>query len=129
MPRPSSSNMMPVDRIARVNEILKREIADLVEKYGLNEGACLISVTKVNCSSCLKNATVYISILGANQETEQKIMKELIRLRPEIQRNMSKHVVLKYTPVLHFELDRNMLEGDRVLSLIRELEENDDADA
>lgn len=120
----SSHPIASVDRIARVNEILKREIADLIEKRGVNEGDFLLSVTKVNCSSCLKNATVYVSIMGATEEQEEKIMKSLLRLRPEIQRNVSKHVVLKYTPVLHFTIDRNIAAGDRVLEILRELEEN-----
>ena len=120
----SSHPIASVDRLARVNEILKREIADLIEKRGVNEGDFLLSVTKVNCSSCLKNATVYVSIMGATEEQEEKIMKSLLRLRPEIQRNVSKHVVLKYTPVLHFTIDRNIAAGDRVLEILRELEEN-----
>ena len=38
------------DRIARVNELLKREIADVIEKYSLNEGGVLVSVTRVHAS-------------------------------------------------------------------------------
>ncbi len=121
----SSSQSAPVDRIARVNEILKREIADLIEKRGLNEGGCLISVTKVNCSSCLKNAAVYISLLGGKPEDEARVLKVLMRCRPEIQRGVAKHIVLKYTPVLHFIFDRSIRDGDRVLDIIRELEEDD----
>ena len=33
------------DRIARVNELLKREIADVIEKYALNEGGVLVSIS------------------------------------------------------------------------------------
>lgn len=125
-PSPKSGS---VDRIARVNEILKREIADLIEKRALNEGKnYLISVTKVNCSSCLKNAAVYISLLGGKPEDEASVLKELMRSRPELQQKMSKHVILKYTPVLHFIIDRNMQEGDRVLSILKELEKEDEDD-
>lgn len=114
-----------VDRITRVNEILKREIADLVERRGLNEGSYLLSVTKVVCATNLKNASVYISLLGATDEQQREILDELLRHRAEIQRNMSKHVVLKYTPVLQFIFDRNVAEGDRVLQLLRDLEEQE----
>lgn len=121
----SSSQIASVDRIARINEILKREIADVIEKLGLNEGNILISITKVHCSSCLKNATVYVSLLGAKPEQEDSIMKKLIKARAEIQQNVARHVVLKYTPVLHFVLDRNLQDGDRVLDLIREMEKDE----
>ncbi len=126
--RTSSHPTASVDRIARVNEILKREIADLIEKNGLNEGDFLLSITKVNCSSSLKNATVYVSMMGASSEQEQRILKELLRLRPEIQRNVAKHVILKYTPVLHFHIDRNIEAGDRVLDIIRKLEDEENED-
>ena len=111
------------DRIARVNELLKREIADVIEKYSLNEGGVLVSVTRVHASESLRNATVYISIFGANEEKSESIIKQLYKLKPEIQQQVSRHVILKYTPVLQFVRDTNLEDGDRVLALIRELEE------
>jgi len=127
---PSSSrptfSIASVDRIARVNELLKQEIAEYIEKNGLNEGGCLISVTKVNCSSSLQNASVYVSLLGASdEEQENAVLKKLMKHRSEMQRVMSKRVILKYTPVLRFYIDRNIEAGDRVLDIIRGLEENE----
>ena len=51
---------MPVkpDRLTRVNEILKREIADVLEKNGINESNFIISVTKVILSANLRSAVV-----------------------------------------------------------------------
>ena len=108
----------PHDRIARVNEILKREIADIIEKRGVGGGDTLVSVTKVHASESLRNATVYVSVFGSKPPEE--ILRAL-----NIQHNVSRHVILKYTPVLHFVHDMNLEEGDKVLSLIRELEENE----
>jgi len=119
---------MPIaspDRIDRVNSIMKREIADLVETAGLNDGGCLVSVTKVQTSSMLRNATVFISVYGGTPERHELIITELERRRGELQNRIAKDIVLKYTPVLRFELDRNIEDGDRVLSIIRELEKND----
>ena len=118
---------MPVanmDRIQRVNEILKREIADLIEKLGLNEGGSLVSITKVRTATNLKDALVFISVLGGvnKEEKGNHAISELSRHRAEIQRKIAKDIVLKYTPVLHFQLDKNIAEGDRVLALIQEME-------
>ena len=68
------------DRIARVNELLKREIADVIEKYSLNEGGMLISVTKVHTSESLRNATVYVSIFGADEAKSEAAIKKLFRI-------------------------------------------------
>jgi len=115
-----------VDRITRVNEILKREIADLLQRESFNEDGKLISVTRVQCATTLKQADVFVSMFGVSGEAaERQVLDRLYRLRGEIQRRVAKHVILKYTPVLTFVVDRNVAEGDRVLELLRELEENE----
>ena len=120
---------MPIkpDRLARVNELLKREIADVMEKYGFNDGSHIVSVTKVRLSTNLRQAAVYVSILGSGDPDEnyEKALKRLLKLRSVIQENMAKHVTLKYTPVIHFVHDKNIVEGDHILDLLRELEENE----
>ena len=114
------------DRIARVNEILKREIAEVLEKENITIPNVLISITKVQCSSCLKNATVYVSVYGGGKEAEEKAIFLLEEKRALIQKRVAKTVILKYTPVLRFTIDRNLEEGDRVLWILRELEENEE---
>ena len=123
------NNEVSVDRITRVNEILKHEIADLLQRQSFSEKFnALVSVTRVECSTTLKQAEVYVSMFGieAGSDREQEILQALARLKGDIQRRMSKHVILKYTPVLHFLADHNLAEGDRVIQLLRELEENEE---
>ena len=114
-----------VDRIARINELLKRVLADLMETLGFNERGRIISITRVECASSLKNAHVYVSILGAKDEEEElRVIRRLIERKAEIQTLMSQEVILKYTPVLQFVLDHSVAEGDRVLDLLRKMEED-----
>ncbi len=129
---PHRNNKHPVasvDRIVRVNELLKRVLADLMETLALNEeNGCIISITRVDCASNLKSAQVYVSILGAkNDEAEQRVIRRLIERKSEIQMLMSQEVILKYTPVLQFILDKSVSEGDRVLDLLRQMEDGDHA--
>ena len=65
-------------------------------------------------------------ITEENMDKYDLILQALARLKGDIQRRMSKHVILKYTPVLHFLADHNLAEGDRVIQLLRELEENEE---
>ena len=126
MPHKSSKHpVASVDRIVRINELLKRVLADLMETLALNEeNGCIISITRVECASNLKSAQVYVSILGAkNDEAEQRVIRRLIERKSEIQSLMSKEVILKYTPVLHFVLDHSVADGDRVLDLLRHMED------
>jgi hypothetical protein len=80
-------------------------------------------------ASNLKTASVYVSILGAkNEEEEARIVRRLIERKSEIQSLMSKEVILKYTPVLHFVLDHSVADGDRVLDLLRHMEDENAGD-
>ena len=126
MPRNNRKHpVASVDRLVRVNELLKRVLADLLETLGYNEEqGRIISITRVDCASNLKTASVYVSILGAkNEEEEAHIVRRLIERKSEIQSLMSKEVILKYTPVLHFVLDHSVADGDRVLDLLRHMED------
>jgi ribosome-binding factor A len=113
------------DRITRVNELIKREIADLLERKEFSSN-CLISVTEVKTSHDLRHAKIYFSFLGGDKEIHQNAMKFLKQNRVDLQKRMSHDVVLKYTPVLEFIFDKNYEEADRVLSLIDELDHEDE---
>lgn len=131
MPRNNRKHpVASVDRLVRVNELLKRVLADLLETLGYNEEqGKIISITRVDCASNLKTASVYVSILGAkNEEEEARIVRCLIERKAEIQSLMSKEVILKYTPVLHFVLDHSVADGDRVLDLLRHMEDENAGD-
>ena len=131
MPHKSKKHpVASVDRIVRINVLLKRVLADLMETLGFNEEfGCIVSVTRVDCASNLKSAGVYVSILGAkSEEEEQRIIRRLIERKSEIQALMSQEIILKYTPVLQFILDRSVADGDRVLDLLRHMEDEEHAD-
>ena len=130
MPHKSKKHpVASVDRIVRINELLKRVLADLMETLGFNEEhGCIISITRVDCASNLQSAYVYVSILGAKgEEEEQRIIRRLIERKSEIQALMMQEIILKYTPVLQFIHDRSVADGDRVLDLLRHMEDDENA--
>lgn len=111
-------------RLTRVNELLKREIAGIIEKNIDYSEGLLVSVTEVDTASDLRQAKVYISILG-NQEEKEIVLQKLEEKRPFIQRTISKNITLKHTPVLTFYFEKRIKEGDRVLSIIEEIEKRE----
>jgi ribosome-binding factor A len=109
----------------RINEIIKREIADLLERKS-QELNCLVSVTEVIASQDLRHAKVLISLYGANPQARRAVQRFLEHNRADLQKKMAHDIILKYTPVLEFIFDRKYEEADRILSLIAELEKNED---
>jgi ribosome-binding factor A len=115
---------MKSGRIARVNELLRREIATAFYRiFGERElDLSSVTVTQVDTSPDLRHARVRISIRG-DPATQESTLRLVRRERTEFQRILGKNVVLKYNPQLRFEMDHSLEEGDRVLDLIRELEQ------
>ena len=120
---------MGIPRLVRVNELLKREIAeDLYRNFLMSDfDAAAITVTRVECAPDLHDANVFVSIFGHENE-RNRMIGYLNRHRQEIIRLMIKRVKLKYTPRLHFILDESIEGGDHILSLLAEMErKNPDA--
>lgn len=110
-------------RIIRINELLKREIAtDIPRLFAGNKfDTGSITITRVETSQDLREAKVHVSIFG-HEEERVGMIRFLNKRRKEIQQRMSRHVILKYTPVLQFKLDESIESGDRVLSILANLE-------
>ena len=80
----------------------------------------LVTVNQVDVTPDLKSAHVYISVLGS--EGRKDVLPKLEANRAALQADLSKHVVLKYTPHLVFHLDDSIERGARVLEILQEIE-------
>ena len=116
---------MSSQRILRVNELLKREIAVLLERVDFNLENSLVSVSEVEVSPDLRRAKVHISVFGGEEETHKNVMKFLRHHRALLQKKISSDITLKYTPVLNFVSDSRIEKGDRVLAILEEMEKGE----
>ena len=108
-------------RLERVRELLKREIGAVIRRELPVQEAGLINVNDLEVAPNLKNATVFIGILGGKAQKD-KGMEMLEKSRKRIQGLVARGVVLKYTPRLKFVLDESVERGNRVLKILEELE-------
>jgi len=106
-------------RLLRVNELLKRELSALLVREMTFENL-LVTVNQVDVTPDLKSAHVYVSVLGS--EGRKNVLPKLEANRAALQADLSKHVVLKYTPHLVFHLDDSIERGARVLEILQEIE-------
>ena len=114
---------MGIPRLVRVNELLKREIAEDIHRiYSMSDfDVAALTVTRVECAPDLRDANVFVSIFG-HEDRRDGMISYLNRHRQEVVRLMIKRVKLKYTPRLHFILDESLEGGDNILSLLAEME-------
>ena len=106
-------------RLLRVNELLKRELSSLLVREMTFENL-LVTVNQVDVTPDLKSAHVYISVFGSKGRKE--VLPKLEASRAALQADLSRHVVLKYTPQLVFHLDDSIARGSRVLEILQEIE-------
>ena len=112
-------------RQLRLNEVVKRELSAIIARQ-INFEGVLVSINSVDVTPDLKNAHVFVSILGA--ATGASVIDKLEAHRPLLQAELSRHVVLKYTPHLIFHIDDSIERGARVLEILQNLEKPRGAD-
>lgn len=114
---------MSIDRLTRVNQLVKQEVAESLFRVINDPGADIaaVTVTRVVTSANLRNARVFISIRG-DQETQNRLLNLIKSHRRDIQASIAKNIVLKYTPQVSFEVDHSIEQGDHVLDVIARLE-------
>ena len=115
---------MPIDRMERVNALLRREIGEALPTVMGNSDLDLatITVTQVEVSRNLRNAVVSVSVLGHENE-RGTILHQLGARHADFQRRINRDLKLKYTPVLRFKLDTSIEKGDHVLGLLMRMED------
>ena len=112
-------------RLLRVNEVVKRELSGIIAREINFEGA-LVSVNAVDVVPDLKSAHVFVSTLGT--ENGKRVIDKLEAHRTALQAELSRNVVLKYTPHLIFHLDESTKRGARVLEILDDLGTRDGQD-
>ena len=108
------------NRMARVNEELKREISNIINYEVKNSNVTgLISVTKVKTSPDLKYAKVYVSIL--NSKNIKNTLAGLKKASGFIRSRLAEKNKLRVTPELVFEFDDTLVYGERIDNILKDI--------
>ena len=107
-------------RLERVNELIRRELSEIINRE-VTFHAALVTVQQVDITADLKHAHVFISVMGSDDDAKEA-MARLHASRVNLQHLLSKRVVLKFTPHLHFKLDESIERGNRIIDLLGQIE-------
>ena len=115
---------MPSRRIERINHLLRQEIADLLTREVKDEtlSEALISITEVETSPDLRSAKVFFSVYG-DEEVIKATQEHLRRAAGFLHHNLKERLDLRHTPHLEFVVDRSLAQGDRIMRLMRSIEQ------
>jgi ribosome-binding factor A len=113
---------MPTRRIARLNEQTRADIAQIISREMKDPRiAGLVSITSVDLSPDLRHAHVYVSVMGT-EDDRRHTLQGLRAANGFIRSQLASRMTTKRAPELQFALDQSIERGERVISLIREVE-------
>ncbi len=78
----------------------------------------LVSVSEARMAPDLRSAHVMIAALGEEKEKEESV-RRLEAARGYLRHQLAQELSLRFTPELHFELDRGLEYSSRVEELLR----------
>ena len=107
-------------RTIRVNELLQRELSDILRKHYQSE-AVAVTITEVRVSPDLRDARVFVSVVGDAGQGEEKL-RWLRSKAPAIREEVARRIVLKFLPKFDYILDESAIRGARILQLLDEID-------
>ncbi len=114
---------MSSTRILRVNELIQRELSNLLRrKY--NADAAPITITAVQVTPDVREGKVFVSVTGDEEQSADRL-KWLRKHARELRLALGDIIILKHMPVLTYELDTVTDRGNRILGILDEIEARD----
>jgi ribosome-binding factor A len=105
------------ERMRRVNEAV-REVVSARIAGGLRDPRIgFVTVTSVDTSPDLRQARVYVSVLGSPEEREAT-MAGLESAHGLLQQSVARELRMKNTPTLQFVFDESIDRGMRITELL-----------
>ena len=110
---------MASNRIGRINEEIQLELSALLRtlKDPRLQGG-LLTITRVDTTSDLRCARIYVSALDKDQEKE--MMRGLRSASGYLRRELGMALSLRYTPELQFIADDSIRQGAHILEMLRD---------
>ncbi len=116
---------MSSHRIEKINGQIQRELSLIIQQKmkdnRLNREA--LSITHVKATPDLKAATVYVSVLG-NEEDKKTAMESLENAKGFLRSNLGKVLKTHSTPALIFKLDDSVEYSLHIEALLSEIKKD-----
>jgi len=107
-----------MDRIKRINEMMKREISTMLLEEMRDPRLKFVTVTNVEVSRDLQHAKVFYSFLGTDRTGVEQALESA---RGFVRRLVGQRVVMRYTPEIQFFYDRSIEHSDRIEQTLDEI--------
>ena len=107
-------------RTERIDELLRQEIGQALERELTDPGIGFVTVTDVETSPDLAHAKVWVSVIGTDEQ-RKATLSALRRAMPYVRHSLNSKIRLRRIPELEVRLDDSLVRGTRVLHLLDEI--------
>lgn len=114
---------MANNRINKINEEVRRELASVIRELKDSRIPMLTSVVAVNVTNDLSYAKCYISVMG-DADVQKKALEGLKSAAGFIRREVGRRIDLRHTPEFLFEIDHSIEHGAYINQVLSDLNRN-----
>jgi len=107
-------------RTSRVAEQMKKEIGEIVNQKLKDPRIGFVTITDVALTNDLQQATVYVSVLGDEQE-KNDTLAGLQQATGFVRSEVSRRIRLRKVPEITFSFDEAHEYGNRIDEILKEL--------
>lgn len=111
-------------RANRVGEQMKKELGEIIGRKIKDPRIGFVTVTDVQVTGDLQQATVFISVLG-DEEQRENTLRGLAKAKGFIRSEIGQRIRLRKTPEILFEFDESIDYGYRIESLLHQIQDED----
>lgn len=109
----------------RINEEVRRVVSEIIRNELKDPRiSTLCSVVAAEVTPDLKFAKVYISILGSEEE-KKNTLAGLNSAAGYVRKELGDRINLRNNPEVHFELDKSIEHGARIMDILSEINKKD----
>ncbi|MDQ0270183.1 30S ribosome-binding factor RbfA [Cytobacillus purgationiresistens] len=111
-------------RSNRVGEQMKKELGEIIGRKIKDPRIGFVTVTDVQVTGDLQQATVYISVLG-DEEQRENTLRGLAKAKGFIRSEIGQRIRLRKTPEILFEFDESISYGNRIETLLHKIQDEE----
>ena len=114
---------MSIRRQKRIADLIQRELSDIVQRRVKDPRLDGLTITGTRVSPDYQYADIHVYRLGGDPEELDEALQGLDSARGFIRRELGSRLRIRHTPELRFHLDESIDYGDRIESLLAEIEQ------
>lgn len=111
-------------RVEKVQELMKQEVSQIILRELKDPRIGFVTVTSVECTGDLREAKIYVSLMGSAQQVKdcwQGLQSSLGYIRREIGRRIR----LRFTPEITLAVDKSLDYSEHIQKLLLKIERED----